>query len=234
VKAAAAHRADVQRAHRAAVAKAAARARAKAADKARARSHQAKKAKPAPHQTKKAEPAKKHKANPAKKHLVKKKQVTKKHVTKKHVAKKRKAPKKSRAPRASGAHHGFIYPVRGPITSPYGRRFHPILHRWKLHDGTDFGASCGTPIRAAYAGRVAERFHSNAYGNRLMIDHGVVGGRYVTTGYNHAQRYKVHVGQHVRRGQVVGYVGATGYATGCHLHLMVWLGGKRVNPMSWY
>lgn len=131
------------------------------------------------------------------------------------------------------AHHGFIYPVGRRITSPYGRRFHPVLHVWRLHDGTDFGAGCGTAMRAAYSGRVAERFYSSAYGNRLMIDHGRVDGRYVTTGYNHAQRYTVRVGQRVREGQLIGYVGATGYSTGCHLHLMIWTDGHRINPMSW-
>lgn len=136
--------------------------------------------------------------------------------------------------RSSGAHHGFIYPVSAPITSPYGMRFHPVLHYWKLHDGTDFGAGCGTPIHAAYAGRVAERYYNAGYGNRLMIDHGKVDGRYVTTGYNHAIRYIVSVGQHVSQGQVIGYVGTTGFSTGCHLHLMVWLDGSVVNPMTWY
>jgi murein DD-endopeptidase MepM/ murein hydrolase activator NlpD len=135
---------------------------------------------------------------------------------------------------SSSAHHGFIYPVNGSITSPYGRRFHPVLHIWKLHDGTDFGAGCGTPIRAAYSGRVAERYFNSAYGNRLMIDHGVIAGRYVTTGYNHAQRYRVSVGEHVSKGEVIGYVGSTGLSTGCHLHFMLWLDGGRVNPMSWY
>lgn len=131
------------------------------------------------------------------------------------------------------AHHGFIYPVGRRITSAYGRRFHPVLHVWRLHDGTDFGAGCGTAMRAAYSGRVAERFYSSAYGNRLMIDHGRVDGRYVTTGYNHAQRYTVRVGQRVRKGQLIGYVGATGFSTGCHLHLMIWTDGHRINPMSW-
>ncbi|WP_375432779.1 peptidoglycan DD-metalloendopeptidase family protein [uncultured Friedmanniella sp.] len=135
---------------------------------------------------------------------------------------------------SSGAHHGFDYPVSAPITSPYGMRFHPVLHYWKLHDGTDFGASCGTPIRAPYPGRVAERYYNAGYGNRLMIDHGRVDGRYVTTGYNHAIRYVVSVGQHVDKGQVIGYVGTTGFSTGCHLHLMVWLNGSVVNPMTWY
>jgi murein DD-endopeptidase MepM/ murein hydrolase activator NlpD len=132
------------------------------------------------------------------------------------------------------AAHGFSYPVNGPITSVFGRRFHPVLRVWKLHDGTDFGSGCGTPIRAAYRGRVAERYYNGGYGNRLMIDHGYVDGRYVTTGYNHAIRYVVGVGQWVREGQVIGYVGSTGYSTGCHLHLMVWLNGRVANPLSWF
>ena len=135
---------------------------------------------------------------------------------------------------SSGAHHGFSYPVSAPITSPYGMRLHPVTHIWKLHDGTDFGAGCGTAIYAAYSGRVAESYYNAGYGNRLMIDHGMVDGRYVTTGYNHAIRYVVSVGQHVRQGQLIGYVGTTGYSTGCHLHLMVWLDGSVVNPMTWY
>ncbi|MGI3780792.1 MAG: peptidoglycan DD-metalloendopeptidase family protein [Janthinobacterium lividum] len=135
---------------------------------------------------------------------------------------------------SSGAHHGFIYPVSAPITSPYGMRFHPVLHVWKLHDGTDFGAGCGTAIHAAADGVVAEKYYNAGYGNRLMIDHGKVDGKYVTTGYNHAIRYVVGVGDHVKQGQVIGYVGTTGYSTGCHLHLMVWLNGGMVNPMTWY
>ncbi len=135
---------------------------------------------------------------------------------------------------ASSAGHGFSYPVPGAITSPFGRRFHPILRYWKLHDGTDFRAGCGTAIRAPHKGRVAERYYNGGYGNRLMIDHGYVRGRYVTTGYNHAIRYTVSVGERVRKGEVIGYVGSTGYSTGCHLHLMVWLDGRVVNPMRWF
>lgn len=130
--------------------------------------------------------------------------------------------------------HGFARPVPGGITSGFGRRFHPILKVWKLHDGTDFGAPCGTPIRAPYAGRVSRAYHSPAYGNRLFLDHGQVDGRRVVTSYNHAQRYVVGVGTHVSRGQVLGYVGATGYATGCHLHLMVWLDSRLTDPMTWW
>ena len=56
----------------------------------------------------------------------------------------------------------------------------------------------------------------------------------VRTAFNHAAGYVVHRGQRVRRGQVIGHVGNTGYTTGCHLHLMVWLNGRMVNPMSWF
>jgi murein DD-endopeptidase MepM/ murein hydrolase activator NlpD len=129
--------------------------------------------------------------------------------------------------------HGFVHPVGGAVTSAFGRRLHPVLHVWKLHDGTDFGAACGTPIRAAYAGRVTRVGPSTGYGNRLFVDHGRVDGRAVTTAYNHAQRYVVRPGAQVRRGQVVGFAGRTGYATGCHLHLMVWLDGRLVDPMRW-
>ncbi|HLT59993.1 MAG TPA: M23 family metallopeptidase, partial [Microlunatus sp.] len=134
----------------------------------------------------------------------------------------------------SSTAHGFSYPVSAPITSPYGMRFHPVLHYWKLHDGTDFGAGCGTAIRAPYKGRVEEKYYNAGYGNRLIIDHGKVDGRYVTTAYNHAIRYTVGVGDRVRKGEVIGYVGTTGYSTGCHLHLMVWINGDLRNPMSWF
>ncbi|MET1006628.1 MAG: peptidoglycan DD-metalloendopeptidase family protein [Propionibacteriaceae bacterium] len=136
--------------------------------------------------------------------------------------------------RGSSGGHGFLHPVPGGITSPFGRRFHPVLKRWKLHDGTDFGAACGTPIRAPATGRVTRKYVNGAYGHRLFLDHGSVDGRHVVTSYNHATRYVVGVGDRVRRGQVLGYVGATGYATGCHLHLMVWLNGRLTNPMQWF
>ncbi len=146
----------------------------------------------------------------------------------------RKAATAREAARKSSSARGFSFPVPARITSPYGMRFHPVLKRWKLHDGTDFGAGCGTAIRAPYSGRVAERYYNSAYGNRLMIDHGLVSGRYVTTGYNHAIRYSVGVGEHVSKGEVIGYVGTTGYSTGCHLHLMVWVDGRVRNPMTWF
>jgi murein DD-endopeptidase MepM/ murein hydrolase activator NlpD len=133
-----------------------------------------------------------------------------------------------------GGRHGFGRPVPGPITSGFGMRFHPVLRRWKLHDGTDFGAGCDTPIRAPYAGTVSSTSYSGGYGHRLLLAHGSVDGYAATTGYNHATRYVVGPGDRVVRGQLLGYVGSTGYSTGCHLHLMVWLDGRLVDPMTWF
>ncbi|WP_375433235.1 peptidoglycan DD-metalloendopeptidase family protein [uncultured Friedmanniella sp.] len=133
-----------------------------------------------------------------------------------------------------GGRHGFEDPVPGPITSAFGLRLHPVLHVWKLHDGTDLGAACGTPIRAPAAGRVTGETRSAGYGNRLFLDHGRVDGRQVVTGYNHAAGYVVRPGQRLAKGELLGYVGQTGYATGCHLHLMVWLDGGLTNPMTWF
>jgi len=127
----------------------------------------------------------------------------------------------------------FSKPVAGPITSPYGMRLHPVLHVWKLHDGTDFGAACGTPIHASAAGTVVWAQYLTGYGNQLAIDHGVVNGKALTTSYSHQERFAVSVGQHVSRGQVIGYTGQTGYATGCHVHFMVYVNGATVNPISW-
>jgi len=127
----------------------------------------------------------------------------------------------------------LLRPVDGPITSHYGMRFHPILRRWKLHDGTDFGASCGTPVRAAASGRVLARYYNAGYGRRILLAHGRMDGASTVTTYNHLSSYAVGVNQWVRRGQVIGYVGTTGYSTGCHLHFMVLRDGRTVNPMNY-
>lgn len=129
--------------------------------------------------------------------------------------------------------HGFVPPVRGPVSSRFGPRLHPVLKRWKLHDGTDYAVSCGTPMVASYDGTVRQRYFNAGYGNRLIIDHGSVDGVRVATAYNHAIGYSVSPGQKVRRGQIIGRVGTTGYSTGCHLHLMVWANGTLIDPQRW-
>jgi murein DD-endopeptidase MepM/ murein hydrolase activator NlpD len=135
---------------------------------------------------------------------------------------------------APASSSGLIKPIPGAsITSPYGMRMHPILHVWKLHDGTDFGAGCGTPVHAAASGTVTEEYYNGGYGNRLFIDHGIINARALTTSYNHLSGYAVQVGQHVTQGQVIAYVGTTGYSTGCHLHFMLWVNGTMVNPANY-
>lgn len=125
---------------------------------------------------------------------------------------------------------GLVRPSSGPVSSPFGMRFHPVLHVWKLHDGLDFAADCGTPVRAAAAGRVVLVQAAIGYGNRVVVDHGTIGGHRVRTAYNHLSAFDVSAGQAVAQGQLVGRVGTTGFSTGCHLHLMVWRDGEVSDP----
>jgi len=129
---------------------------------------------------------------------------------------------------------GLRYPVANPyITSPYGMRVHPVTGIYKLHDGTDFRAYCGTPIRTAASGRVLWARYRGGYGNQVAVDHGVVGGNPLVTSYSHLSRYSASWGERVSAGEVIGYSGTTGYSTGCHLHFMVYDDGARVNPMRY-
>ncbi|MEU4195091.1 M23 family metallopeptidase [Kribbella sp. NPDC026611] len=150
-------------------------------------------------------------------------------------AEREKARREHRPPRniPEPSDGGLSYPVSSYITSPYGMRFHPVLHYWKLHDGTDFRAPCGTPVRAAADGVVTDKYYNGGYGNRLFISHGVMDGDSITTVYNHLSRYKAHVGERVSRGEIIAWSGTTGYSTGCHLHFMVYQDGRVVNPMKW-
>ena len=130
--------------------------------------------------------------------------------------------------------NGFLdFPLNSYITSPYGMRLHPIYNRWTLHDGTDFGAACGTPIRAAAAGTIIATYDNAGYGRRVIMDNGLHRGVGLGTAYNHMSSFSTYVGQRVRRGDIIGYVGTTGYSTGCHLHFMVFENGATVNPMHW-
>jgi murein DD-endopeptidase MepM/ murein hydrolase activator NlpD len=133
-----------------------------------------------------------------------------------------------------GATGGLLdRPVPGIVTSPFGYRTHPIYGYYSLHNGTDFRAYCGTPLRAVSGGRVLSRYYSSVYGNRLYLNVGVVNGKNVTVVYNHASGYNVGVGQTVSRGQVIGYSGNSGWSTACHLHFTVLVNGRPVNPMNW-
>jgi murein DD-endopeptidase MepM/ murein hydrolase activator NlpD len=125
--------------------------------------------------------------------------------------------------------HRFIWPVNGPVTSPFGPRSHPIYGGTRMHTGVDIAASQGTPIKAAGDGVVKMAGWNGGYGNWTLVDHG--GG--LATGYGHQSRIAVSVGQHVSTGQVIGYVGSTGASTGPHLHWEVRVNGNPVDPMGW-
>jgi murein DD-endopeptidase MepM/ murein hydrolase activator NlpD len=118
---------------------------------------------------------------------------------------------------------GLIWPVPGPITSPYGMRW------GSLHPGIDIGAGTGTPIRAAASGRVTVAGYSGGYGNLTVIDH----GNGIVTAYAHQSSLAASAGQQVAQGQVIGYVGSTGSSTGPHLHFEVRVNGSPVDPLGY-
>ena len=125
-------------------------------------------------------------------------------------------------------------PVGGGMTSPFGYRTHPIYGYWGLHDGADFGGGCAQPIVAAESGLVISSYWSDVYGNRLIVDHGALAGAGIATIYNHASSYTVGQGARVQRGEVIGYVGDTGWSTACHLHFTVMANGRAVDPASYF
>lgn len=130
--------------------------------------------------------------------------------------------------------NGFLdFPVPGEITSPYGPRRHPIFGYKSLHDGIDLSGACGSPIYATSDGVVLEAYFQKAYGNRIIIDHGLVKGVGLATIANHMSGYAVEVGDRVKRGDIIGFVGNTGWSTGCHLHFTVLVNGGHVDPMGW-
>ena len=120
----------------------------------------------------------------------------------------------------------WVRPAEGRITSPFGYRYHPILHVYKLHTGVDIGAPYGASVRAAASGVVVHASWLGAYGNGIIIAH----GDGLATLYGHLSHIGVSVGQEVHAGQVIGRVGATGLATGPHLHFEVRKYGTPVPP----
>jgi murein DD-endopeptidase MepM/ murein hydrolase activator NlpD len=118
---------------------------------------------------------------------------------------------------------GLIWPVNGPVTSPFG-------YRWgRLHAGIDIGVPYGTPIHAAASGHVVIAGWVGGYGNYTCIDHG--GG--LATCYAHQSAFAVSAGQAVVQGQVIGYVGSTGHSFGAHLHFEVRVNGSPVDPLGY-
>lgn len=116
------------------------------------------------------------------------------------------------------------------ISDPFGWRTHPITHKQSLHTGTDIIAPSGTPIHAAGAGTVIMAGWNTAYGNMIIIDHG--GG--VSSLYGHQSSLKAAEGESVQAGQIIGYVGSTGWSTGPHLHFEVREGGNPTDPLRFF
>jgi murein DD-endopeptidase MepM/ murein hydrolase activator NlpD len=121
----------------------------------------------------------------------------------------------------------FSYPVRAPITSPFGPRRHPIFGVRSMHSGIDLAAPYGTPIKASEGGVVIYSGWYGGYGKVVILDH----AKGFSTLYAHLSSTKVTVGARVKQGEVVGFEGSTGYATGPHLHFEVREQGKPKNPV---
>jgi len=125
-------------------------------------------------------------------------------------------------------HGQFIWPVNGVETSPFGYRSNPITGVHELHSGIDLAVPCGTPIHASAAGIVVTAGWGGSLGNYTEIAH----GNGLETGYGHQMQIIVSVGQQVAQGQVIGYVGHTGAATGCHVHFLAAHDGAVFQPLN--
>jgi len=128
---------------------------------------------------------------------------------------------------------GFIKPIGGRITSPFGWRRHPIFNSRSFHSGIDIGGQYNGNVRASNAGRVIYSGWYGGYGKVVILDHGQVNGTPTTTLYAHLNSSGVSVGEYVSKGQVVGYEGTTGYSTGPHVHFEVRVNGRPNNPLNY-
>ncbi len=128
---------------------------------------------------------------------------------------------------------GFMKPIAGRITSPFGWRTHPIFNSRTFHSGVDIGGPNYGSIRASNSGKVIYSGWYGGYGKVVIIDHGIINGHPMTTLYAHMSTIKVSNGQSVQKGQVIGLEGTTGYSTGPHCHFEVRINGKPNNPLNY-
>ena len=119
-----------------------------------------------------------------------------------------------------------MWPVNGHLLSRFGERQDPFSGEGAIHTGVDISAAMGTPVHAAADGIVYQAEYAGHYGKMVIIDH----GNGMTTRYAHMSRFDVIPGQEIRRGEVIGYSGATGRVTAPHLHFEVRIGANPVNP----
>jgi len=120
----------------------------------------------------------------------------------------------------------FLMPLRGPVTSRFGLRRHPIFRLRQFHQGLDIAAPRGSPVAAAFGGKVLFTGWYGGYGKLVILDH----GQGLSSLYGHLSAILVKPGQTVARGEIVGRVGSTGYSTGPHLHYEIRQNGRPVNP----
>jgi len=135
----------------------------------------------------------------------------------------------SSEPPASGESFKFPLAYCTMLTSSYGYRVHPITGNYSFHNGVDLAAGQGTPIYATKSGKVTTATYNYAYGYYVVVNH--LDG--YSSLYGHMTHYTVSEGDYVERGEVIGYVGSTGYSTGPHLHFTIYYNGNTVNPMSY-
>ncbi len=124
---------------------------------------------------------------------------------------------------------GFQWPVNARVSSGFGYRVHPIFGTKRLHKGLDLGAGSGTAITAAKGGTVLSAGWQGGYGNTVVISH----GDGISSLYAHQSEIAVSAGQEVSRGDVIGYVGSTGWSTGPHLHFEIRVNGSAVDPLPY-
>ncbi len=124
---------------------------------------------------------------------------------------------------------GYLRPVSGRISSPFGNRIHPVTGKPSFHGGVDFAASYGTGIKATRSGEVIVKTYNSSYGNYIIIDH----GNGIASLYAHMSGFNVSIGQEVSQGSIIGFIGSTGSSTGPHLHFEIRVNGTRVNPMNY-
>ena len=128
---------------------------------------------------------------------------------------------------------GFLKPISGRITSPFGWRTHPIFNSRTFHSGVDIAGPNKGSIKASNSGKVIYSGWYGGYGKVVILDHGVVNGKPTSTLYAHMSSIRVGQGQFVNKGEVVGYEGTTGYSTGPHVHFEVRINGKPNNPLNY-
>ena len=120
-----------------------------------------------------------------------------------------------------------IWPVTGWLSSPYGGRRDPFTGQDDFHPGLDISSPQGEPVLAPADADVSSAGPGGNYGNLVVLDHGFG----IVTKYGHLSRFAVSAGQHVKRGDVIGYVGTTGRSTSPHLHYEIWMNGRLTNPL---